>query len=234
MKIQLAPSILTADFGNLAVQIRRLEEGGADSLHLDIMDGRFVPNLTFGPPVVASLRKITRLPFDIHLMVQEPERFLEAFAGAGGNSLTVHAESSPHLHRVVKAIKGLGLKAGVALNPATPLHALEFVLEEVDLVLLMTVNPGWGGQEFIPQMLRKIKKLRKRILRARLPVEIQVDGGINRATLAGVVAAGADHLVIGSALFNEEDPGKALQEYRSQAEGAFRESWWGNFQDSEV
>ncbi|MDH7576496.1 MAG: ribulose-phosphate 3-epimerase [Bacillota bacterium] len=227
MKIELSPSILTADFSNLATQIHLCEKGGADSLHLDIMDGYFVPNLTFGPPVVASLRKITRVPFDIHLMVQEPERFLEAFAAAGGSSLTVHAESSPHLHRLVKAIKKLGLKAGVALNPATPLNMLDFILEEVDLVLLMTVNPGWGGQDFIPQMYRKIEKLRNRILEEKLPVDIQVDGAINRATLEGVVTAGANLLVIGSALFNEKDLVGALHAYRNQAEEAFIKSRWG-------
>ncbi len=227
MKIELAPSILTADFSNLAAQIRLLEEGGADSLHLDIMDGHFVPNLTFGPPVVESLRKITKLPFDIHLMVQEPGSFLEDFAAAGGDALTVHAEACPHLHRLVKAIKKLGLKAGVALNPATPLHVLEFVLEEIDLVLLMTVNPGWGGQDFITHMYRKIGKLRRRISRARLPVDIQVDGGINRTTLKSVVAAGANSLVIGSALFKEKDLTGALRAYRNQAENALLESWWG-------
>ena len=179
MKIRIAPSILNADFSQLAAQVRLLEQGGTDYLHLDIMDGHFVPNLTFGPPVVAALRKVTELPFDAHLMVQQPEYLLEALAEAGSDSITVHAETCPHLHRTIETIKALGLKAGVALNPATPLAALEYVLDQVDLVLLMTVNPGWGGQEFIPRMYDKIQSLRNMLDACERQPALQVDGGIN-------------------------------------------------------
>lgn len=227
MKIKIAPSILTADFGCLAEQIALLEKGGADSLHLDIMDGHFVPNLTFGPAVVASLRKVTSLPFDIHLMTEHPENFLEAFAAAGGNSFTVHAEACPHLHRVIQLIKRMGLQAGVALNPATPLQVLDYVLEDLDLVLLMTVNPGWGGQEFIQGVCAKLRKLRRRINREGYNLSLQVDGGINFSTIAAAVEAGADFLVVGSALLKENDLISALKRYRCQAEEALLTSWWG-------
>jgi ribulose-phosphate 3-epimerase len=225
MAIKIAPSILSADFSQIGKQARLLEEGGADALHLDIMDGHFVPNLTFGPPVMAALRKVTGLPFDAHLMVQQPEQFLEAFAGAGAGSITVHAEACPHLHRIIQSVKELGLLAGVALNPATSLTAVEYVLEEVDLVLLMTVNPGWGGQEFIPGMYRKISALRQmidQIAAGGSRPDLQVDGGINRANIEAIVAAGADNLVIGSALFQEEQIGDALRAYRCLAEALQR------------
>jgi len=221
MKLRIAPSILSADFANLAPQLHLLEAGGADYLHLDVMDGKFVPNLTFGPPVVKSLRRVTGLPFDVHLMVQEPEQFLEPFADAGGNIMTVHAEVCPHLYRVVQSIKGLGLRAGVALNPATPLHVLEYVLDQVDLVLLMTVNPGWGGQAFIPQVCRKIERLRRIIDDSGLKAELEVDGGINLSTIESVVTAGADSLVIGSAIFKGVDLAGAVQEYRKAAEKVY-------------
>lgn len=214
MRIKIAPSILSADFANLAPQVHQLEAGGADLLHLDVMDGRFVPNLTFGPPVVKALRKVTRLPFDVHLMVQEPERLIEQFKDAGADILTVHAEVCPHLHRVICSIKRLGMKAGIALNPATPLHVLEYVLEEVDLVLLMSVNPGWGGQEFIHQVCKKIEKMREMIDSSGFEVELEVDGGINLSTVESVVAAGATSLVIGSALFREDDLAEAIRRYR--------------------
>ncbi len=218
MKIRIAPSILSADFANLAPQVHLLEAGGADYLHLDVMDGKFVPNLTFGPPVVKSLRRVTGLPFDVHLMVQEPEHFLEPFTEAGADILTVHAEVCPHLYRVVQSIKGLGLRAGVALNPATPLHVMEYVLDQVDLVLLMTVNPGWGGQAFIQQVCRKIEKMRRMIDDSGFKVELEVDGGINLSTIESVVAAGADSLVIGSALFKGADLAGTVREYRKTAE----------------
>ncbi len=214
MRIRIAPSILNADFGRLADQVRLLEQGGADALHLDIMDGHFVPNLTFGPPVVAALRQATNLPFDVHLMVQQPDNLLESFAAAGSSSITVHAEACPHLHRTIEAVKALGLEAGVALNPATPLSAVEYVLDRVDLVLVMTVNPGWGGQGFIPGMFGKIKTLRSMIDASGQRTALQVDGGIYLANVGAVVAAGVDYLVIGSALFKSGDPVEALEEYR--------------------
>jgi ribulose-phosphate 3-epimerase len=218
MRIKIAPSILSADFGQLADQVRLLEQGGADSLHLDIMDGHFVPNLTFGPPVVAALRKTTGLPFDAHLMVDHPDYLLEAFAAAGSDSITVHAETCPHLYRTVEAVKALGLKAGVALNPATPLSAVEYVLDQVDLVLLMTVSPGWGGQEFIAGMYDKIRTLRSILDASDRQPDLQVDGGINKANVKAVVTAGANHLVIGSALFGSGDVAATLQEYRKLIE----------------
>ncbi len=218
MRIMIAPSILSADFSRLADQAHLLEQGCADSLHLDIMDGHFVPNLTFGPPVVAALRKVTRLPFDAHLMVSNPDSLMEAFAVAGSDSITVHAETCPHLYRTVEAVKALGLKVGVALNPATPLSAVEYVLDQVDLVLLMTVNPGWGGQEFISGMYDKIRALCSMLAASNRQPDLQVDGGIHKANVEAVVAAGADHLVIGSALFGSGDVVEALQEYRRLAE----------------
>lgn len=228
MSIKLAPSLLTADFSNLTAQVRLFERGGADFLHLDIMDGHFVPNLTFGPLIVESLRKITKIPFDVHLMVQDPGRFIKAFAAAGGDLITIHAESTPHLHRVVEDIKKLGLQAGVALNPATSLHVVEYILNEVDLVLLMTVNPGWGGQGFINKVCQKIRKLRHRVVDEKLSLNLQVDGGINLETVETAVSAGANFLVVGSALFKEKDPAQNLYLFRKKAEEVLAASWWSS------
>jgi ribulose-phosphate 3-epimerase len=217
--VLIAPSILNADFSRLAGEVRLLEEGGADSMHLDIMDGHFVPNLTFGPPVVAAIRKTTGLPFDAHLMVDQPDRLIEAFAEAGSDSITVHAEACPHLHRTIAAVKALGVKAGVALNPATPLSVLEYVLDQVDLVLLMTVNPGWGGQQFITGMYEKIRTLRSMLDTGERQPDLQVDGGINQTNAEAVVSAGANHLVIGSALFKTGDVAQAVREYKMLVNG---------------
>lgn len=204
MTYKIAPSILTADFVRLGEQIRAAEAGGADWIHLDIMDGHFVPNITFGPVLVRAVRQITNLPLDVHLMIEQPERYLADFAQAGADRLTVHVETCPHLHRTIQQIKELGCKAGVTLNPATPLSSLEEILPDVDLVLVMSVNPGFGGQSYIPGSTTKIARLRAMLDAIGSPAEVEVDGGINATTIAEVVGAGATVLVIGSAIFNSK------------------------------
>lgn len=201
--IKIAPSILSANFARLGEEVSAAERAGADYIHVDVMDGHFVPNITIGPLVVAALRPVTRLPLDVHLMIENPERYIAQFAKAGADILTVQQEACAHLHRVVQQIKELGVRAGVALNPATPLGALEEILPYLDLVLVMTVNPGFGGQAFIPTMPRKIAALRETSARAGLNIELEVDGGINVETAPAVVAAGARVLVAGSAIFKE-------------------------------
>lgn len=201
MKNLLAPSILAADFTALGEQIRKADEAGADLLHIDVMDGMFVPSISFGMPVIQSIRSVTQMPFDVHLMVQDPERYVEEFARLGADSITVHAEACRHLDRVLHEIKELGLRSGVALNPATPLDFLDYVMDKVDMVLLMTVNPGFGGQAFLKSSLPKIRKLRERLQKDGLAADIQVDGGINRRTLPDVLEAGANVIVAGSAVF---------------------------------
>lgn len=205
MSVKIAPSILSADFARLGEAVAEAEAGGADWIHVDVMDGHFVPNLTIGPPVVKALRRVTELPLDVHLMIEAPERYLEAFADAGATVLTVHQEACTHLHRTVERIRELGMRPGVSINPATPLSTLEEILPYVDLVLVMTVNPGFGGQRFIPTSPEKIARVRQALRERHLwGVEVEVDGGIGVATAPEAVDAGATVLVAGAAVFNEE------------------------------
>jgi ribulose-phosphate 3-epimerase len=211
--VKIAPSILSADFAALGTDIARVEAAGADQLHVDVMDGRFVPNITIGPVVVGAIRKRTRLPLDVHLMIVEPERYIPEFVAAGADMVTVHAEACPHLLRTLAQIRELGAKAGVALNPATPVSTLELVLDDLDLVLVMSVNPGFGGQSFIPTARRKIRELRA--LLGDRPVDVSVDGGV-KLDLAGALAAdGASTLVAGSAIFGAADPAAAIKAFRA-------------------
>ncbi|MEW5785008.1 MAG: ribulose-phosphate 3-epimerase [Bacillota bacterium] len=221
MTVLVAPSLLAADFGKLREAVRLVEENGADWIHLDIMDGHFVPLITIGPPVVKSLRPHTRLLLDAHLMVANPEEHLAAFAAAGADLITVHVEATAHLDRVLRKIKAFGLKAGVALNPATPPAALEYVWPLLDLILVMSVNPGAGGQPFIPAVLPKISYLAAQIRARKIPVELQVDGGINEDTAARIVEAGATVLVAGSAVFNGDAAVNTIQAFKL-IKGSFR------------
>jgi len=216
-KIKLAPSILSADFGRLGEQVVEATRAGADYIHVDVMDGHFVPNITVGPLVVAAIRPHTDLPLDVHLMIEAPEKYIQQFAQAGANIITVHVEVCPHLHRVVESIKELGVKAGVSLNPSTPLTAVDEVLSALDLVLLMSVNPGFGGQQFIESTVGKIARLRQRLDELGLAAELEVDGGINADIAPSVARAGARVLVAGAAVFNKK-------ESVSQALGRIREN----------
>ena len=220
MSILLAPSILSADFAALGDAIAAAERGGADLIHVDVMDGHFVPNITIGPPVVKSLKRVASVPLDVHLMIQEPDRYLEAFAQAGASMLSVHVEVLPHLHRTIHAIKALGLKSGVVLNPSTPVGAIEEIAGDVDFVLVMSVNPGFGGQTFIPRSEGKIKEVRALLDRVGNPAPIEVDGGIDRHTVARVVAAGARMIVAGSAIFHTPDPERAARDLKAAAVAA--------------
>ena len=202
---KLAPSILSADFSRLGDEIKAVEEAGADYIHIDVMDGHFVPNITIGPLVVEAIKNVTKLPLDVHLMISNPDKYIKDFIKAGSSILSVHAETCPHLQRTINHIRELGIKPAAVLNPSTSLSTLEYILEEVDMVLLMTVNPGFGGQKFISSMIPKIKKLRKLIDEKHLPVELEVDGGINLDNISKVVKPGADVIVAGSAVFKSKD-----------------------------
>ena len=214
--MKISPSILSADFTKLAKELKDLEEAGADYVHIDVMDGRFVPNITIGPFIVEAIKKATRLPLDVHLMIEEPERWVETYVRAGADLLTVHAEACPHLQRCLSQIREAGARAGVALSPGTPPGILDYVLDDLDLVLVMSVNPGFGGQAFIPSSYAKIRQVRT--LTGRRAVELSVDGGVKPEHAARLAGAGASVLVAGSAIFGAADPGQAVRELRSAAE----------------
>ena len=217
MNVRIAPSILSADFAHLARDIAAVEAGGADLIHVDVMDGHFVPNITIGPPVVRAVKRVATRPLDVHLMITDPDRYLEAFVEAGATMLSVHVEVLPHLHRTLDAIKRLGAQAGAVLNPSTPVHALEEVARVVDFVLVMSVNPGFGGQRFIPGSVDKIRRVRALLDRAGSAAPIEVDGGIDRDTVRGVVEAGASILVAGNAVFGGGHPEAAVRALRETA-----------------
>lgn len=213
----IAPSILSADFGRLNEEIKAIDEAGADWIHADVMDGHFVPNITFGPMVVECVRKVTQLPIDVHLMIADPDQYAPLFAKAGATHISVQAEVCPHLHRSLQNLKSLGVKAGAVLNPSTPLDALQWVLPDLDYVLLMSVNPGFGGQSFIPRSLEKIAVLRKMLKEKDLDVPIQIDGGVNVATINAISRAGADIFVAGSAVFSQNDYKEIIQKLKTES-----------------
>jgi ribulose-phosphate 3-epimerase len=220
VSVLLAPSILSADFAALGDAVAMVERGGADLIHVDVMDGHFVPNITIGPPVVASLKRVAKVPLDVHLMITEPDRYIEAFARAGASYLSVHAEVLPHLHRTVHAIKALGVKAGVVLNPSTPVTALHDIAADVDFVLVMSVNPGFGGQTFIPRSESKLREVRALLDRAGNPAPIEIDGGVDLGNIGRVVSAGARMIVAGAAVFNSPDPERATRDLKAAAAAA--------------
>ncbi|MDQ7051453.1 MAG: ribulose-phosphate 3-epimerase [candidate division KSB1 bacterium] len=219
-EIIIAPSILSADFRRLEEQVEAVVAGGANWIHCDVMDGHFVPNISFGPMIVAAVRKVTELPLDTHLMISRPEQYVQPFRDAGADRLIVHAEATVHLHRLVDQIKRAGMLAGVAINPATPLQAVEEILPDVDLVLIMTVNPGFGGQAFIANMLDKVRRLKRLCETRQAFPHIEVDGGIDETTAIGAVKAGANVLVAGSSIFSQSDPAQAVRRLRKAAESA--------------
>ena len=215
---KLSPSVLAADFAKLGEEVKKVEKGGADFIHLDVMDGNYVPNISFGIPVIKSLRKETKLPFDVHLMIDQPERFIEDFVNAGADLITVHAESTIHLHRTIQLIKSYGVKAGVSLNPATSPDVLDYVIEDLDLILVMSVNPGFGGQSFIPNSLDKIKLIRERIDELGKDILLEVDGGVKTDNAKEILDAGANMLVVGSDIFGAEDVVERTKEFKSLIE----------------
>jgi ribulose-phosphate 3-epimerase len=217
MSVRIAPSILAADFAALGAAVAQMESAGADQIHIDVMDGHFVPNITMGPAVVAALKRVTRLPLDVHLMIEEPDRYLEAFAGAGASMITVHAEVLPHLHRTLVAIRQLGAHAGVALNPSTPVQAIHEVVAQLDYVLVMSVNPGFGGQSFIPRSVEKVAEVGALLQSRGSAATIEVDGGVDATNAAALVRAGATTLVAGVAIFGAADPVGAARALRAAA-----------------
>jgi ribulose-phosphate 3-epimerase len=208
--VKIAPSILSADFSKLGEEISAVEKAGADYIHIDVMDGHFVPNITIGPLIVEAIRPITKLPLDVHLMIENPDHYIEAFAHAGADYITVHVEACRHLHRTIQNIKSYGIKAGVVLNPATPVESIQHIIGDIDMVLLMSVNPGFGGQKFIPEVLPKIRKVKEMADQKGLNIEIEIDGGVNPETARQCMEAGANVLVAGSAIYNQEDYEKAI------------------------
>jgi ribulose-phosphate 3-epimerase len=213
---KIAPSILSADFSRLAEEVRGVEKAGADVIHVDVMDGHFVPNITIGPLVVQGLRKLTSLPLDVHLMIENPERYIEDFGQAGSNWITIHAEACPHLKRVIKKVRQLNVRPGVVLKPATPLRTLFPVLEDIDLVLIMSVNPGFGGQSFIPSTMKKVERLRKIVDQNGYPLEVEVDGGVKVGNIRQVSMAGADIFVVGTGIFKTENYEETIKRLREE------------------
>lgn len=220
--IKIAPSILAANFSRLAEEVREVELAGAELIHIDVMDGHFVPNITMGPIVVEALRPLTRLPIDVHLMIENPDLFIESFAKAGADYISVHVETCPHLHRTIQLIRSFGVKPGVVLNPHTPIETIQHVLEDIDMVLFMTVNPGFGGQKFIQSVVPKVKQLSTIIKEKGLNIEIEIDGGINADTIVPCAQAGATIFVAGSAIYNQENRTKALQDIKEAGERAIQ------------
>ena len=220
MTVKIAPSILSADFAALGRDVAAVERGGADLIHVDVMDGHFVPNITIGPPVVRALKRVATRPLDVHLMIEEPDRYIEAFVEAGAAMVSVHVEAVPHLQRTLSLIRRLGAKAGAVLNPSTPARALEDVAQDLDFVLVMSVNPGFGGQSFLPHSIEKLKRVRRILSDAHVNVPIEIDGGIDASNIASVVMAGASIIVAGNAIFGSHDPEGATRTLRDAASAA--------------